>query len=324
VEITEMGKPTVFIDGSSGTTGLRIREQLEAREDLNVLVLPEGQRRDPQARKDAINSADLVILCLPDDAAREAVSWVASNKTKVIDASTAHRVNELWAYGLPELDEGQRERVRSSSRVANPGCYPTGVILGIKPLVDERLLGQDTPLTVHALSGYTGGGKSMIARWEEAGSQLGHLEFESPYALTTEHKHIPEMTQFSGLQHPPQFIPSVGPFPTGMRIEMPLHRSVLPEGATAETIWDALSERYADEKFVNVVPLGAAERQAEPAFDPRACDGTNRIDISVVPNALGHVLIVAQLDNLGKGASGAAIQNLNLMLGFDEAEGLRV
>jgi N-acetyl-gamma-glutamyl-phosphate reductase len=319
-----MGKPTVFIDGSSGTTGLRIREQLEARDDIDVLVLPDDRRRDPEARKAAGNEADLMILCLPDDAAREAVSWISSSDTKVIDASTAHRVSETWAYGLPEMDEDQRDRVRSSKRVSNPGCYPTGVILSIKPLVNEGLLSQETPLTVHALSGYTGGGKNMIARWEDPGTELDSLAFESPYALETKHKHVPEMTQFSGLNHPPQFIPSVGPFTTGMRIEMPLHRSVLSDGAKAESIWETLNERYAGEEFVNVTPMGAVERQLEPAFDPRVCDGTNRIDLAVIPNELGHVLLVAQLDNLGKGASGAAVQNMNLMLGFDESEGLRV
>ncbi len=310
--------PKVFIDGSYGTTGLRIREWLADRDDIEVLSLPEEDRRDADARKALLAEADLAVLCLPDDAAGEAAALADESGTKIIDASTAHRVADGWTYGLPEMDPSQREAIREETHVSNPGCYPMGVILGLRPLVEEGLLLDDAPITVHALSGYSGGGKDMIARWEEPESALNDLPFESPYALERRHKHIPEMTRYSGLLHEPQFVPSVGPFITGMRVEIPLHRAILAGAATAEVISDLLASRYADEKFVRVNSIDESLAYADPAFDPRAANGTNRIDLSVLPNELGHVLLIAQLDNLGKGASGSAIQNMNLMLGLPE------
>ncbi len=314
--------PKIFVDGSYGTTGLRIRDWLAGRDDIEMLTLPEEERRDPNARQSLLGEADLAVLCLPDDVAGEAAGWADEGGTKVIDASTAHRVADGWAYGLPEMDSSQREAIREEMHVSNPGCYPTAVILALRPLIEEGLVPEDAPITVHALSGYSGGGKSLIAKWEEPGSELNDLPFESPYALERTHKHVPEMTHYAGLVHEPQFIPSVGPMITGMRVEVPLHRAVLTGGASADAISKTLTDRYADEKFVQVNSIDDSLAYADPAFDPRNANDTNRIDLSVVPNELGHVLLIAQLDNLGKGASGGAIQNMNLMLGLPEDTGL--
>ena len=318
-----MATPKVYIDGSAGTTGLRIKDQLSARDDIELSVLPDDERRDPRKRRAAIAEADLAILCLPDDAATEAASWASAEGTKIIDASTAHRVADGWVFGLPEMAPGQRQKIANSDAVSNPGCYPTGVILSIRPLVEKGLLDRDSPITVHALSGYSGGGKKLIAKWEGGQPELENLPFESPYALHTMHKHVPEMTEYSGLTNEPQFIPSVGPFITGMRLEIPLHKAVLPEKVMANDIWEVLDHRYADEKFVRIHPVEDTLAYADPAFDPRVANDTNRLDISVMPNTLGHVLLVVQLDNLGKGASGAAVQNMNLMLGLPEDAGLK-
>ncbi|MDA1256817.1 MAG: N-acetyl-gamma-glutamyl-phosphate reductase [Chloroflexi bacterium] len=316
--------PNIFIDGSSGTTGLRIRNRLESRDDIDLIILSEEERKDSTKRREALFDADLAVLCLPDDAAVEAAGWAEESTTKIVDASTAHRVADDWTYGLPEMAPSSRERIRDAQMVSNPGCYPTGVILCIRPLTEAGLLPAETPITVHALSGYSGGGNKMIARWEGGEPELANLPFESPYALETEHKHIPEMTKYSGLQFEPQFIPSVGPFLKGMRVEIPLHKTLLGSGATADSIWNLLNDRYADEPLINVVPIEDALAYSDPAFDPRARNDNDGLDISVVPNALGHVLLVIQIDNLGKGASGAAIQNMNLMLGLPEHAGLTV
>lgn len=317
-----MPRPKIFIDGSAGTTGLRIRDWLAPREDLDLIVLAYEDRRDPDARQQAISDADLAVLCLPDDAAIEASDWAVDSDTKVLDPSTAHRVADGWVYGLPEMDESTRDAVAESQLVSNPGCYATAVVLLLKPLVDEGLIPSDVPISVHGLSGYSGGGRIMIERWQGGEPELTNLPFESPYALTAVHKHIAEMTKYSGLTHQPQFVPAVGPFITGMRLEIPLHKAVLSPGTTAQGAWSALEQKYFSERFVKVTSLEDESNFVDPSFDPRACNDTNRIDLSVVPNASGNMLLVAQLDNLGKGAAGAAIQNLNLMLGLPEATGL--
>ncbi len=318
-----MPTPKVYIDGSAGTTGLRIQERLANRDDIDVTVLSYDDRRDVEKRRAATANADLTILCLPDDAAIEAASWAKESQTKVIDASTAHRVNDEWAFGLPEMRPDQREIITNAQNVSNPGCYPTGVILSLRPLIEQELLSKDAPITIHALSGYSGGGKKLIAKWEGGQPELENLPFESPYALHTQHKHVPEMTKHVGLAYAPQFMPSVGPFINGMRLEIPLHKAVLPENVTATDIWEVLDQRYANERFVKIDSLENALAYADPAFDPRSTNDTNRCDISIVPNVLGHVLIVIQIDNLGKGASGAAVQNMNLMLGLPENAGLK-
>jgi N-acetyl-gamma-glutamyl-phosphate reductase len=315
--------PRVFIDGQAGTTGLRIHELLGGREDLELLEIDPAQRKDPRARARLLNDADVSILCLPDDAAREAVALIESPNAKVIDSSTAHRVHEDWTYGLPELTSGQRAAVAASKRVGNPGCYPTTVCLLLRPLVDAGLVPPETPLTVHALSGYTGGGNAMIARWEDAQVGLQTLAFESPYALERKHKHVPEMIAYSALQSEPQFVPAVGPFRCGMRTQIPLPKGSLPATSDAEAIHAALDARYRGERFVRVLPLGGGQPGDERSLDPRACNDTNRVELRVLPHPSGHVLLMAVLDNLGKGASGAAVQSLNLMLGLPEDRGLR-
>lgn len=315
--------PRIYIDGHVGTTGLRIREWLAERRDLTLLTASDAERKDPAVRRRLVGEADLAVLCLPDDASREAAAWAAGSGTKVVDASTAHRVADGWEYGLPELDAGARDRIRRSERVANPGCYPTAVVLLVRPLVDAGLLASDAPVTVHALSGYTGGGRALVEKWEDAERGLLDLPFEAPYALDRVHKHIPEMTRYAGLQSAPQFVPAVGPFRCGMRVQVPLHADLLPAGSGAgKRIWETLAERYEGEPFVSVVdiaePLGGDERR----FDPRACNDTNRIALHVVPHPSGHVLLIGVLDNLGKGACGGAIQCLNLMLDLGETTGL--
>ena len=318
-----MPTPKVYIDGSAGTTGLRIQDRLATRDDIEVTILPEGDRRDPKLRRDATANADLTILCLPDEAAIDAAVWASEANTKVVDASTAHRVNDEWVFGLPEMTPDQREAIKNARNVSNPGCYPTGMILSIRPLIENGILGNDAPITIHALSGYTGGGKKLIAKWEDERHELLNLPFESPYALHTRHKHVPEMHKYTGLTHEPQFIPSVGPFPTGMRLEIPLHKSLISEGVNSNEIWEVLYQRYANEQFVKVNQIEDTLAYSDPAFDPRSTNGTNRCDISIMPNAIGHVMIIIQIDNLGKGASGAAIQNMNLMLGLPENAGLK-
>jgi N-acetyl-gamma-glutamyl-phosphate reductase len=316
-------RPRVFIDGEVGTTGLRIREGLAGRADLELLHVAPERRKDPDARRACLEAADVAILCLPDEAAREAVAWLADARTRVLDPSTAHRVAPGWTYGLPELAPGQREAIARAARVSNPGCYATGVVLLLRPLVDAGLLSAAAPLAIHALSGYSGGGRSLIEKWEDPARNLLALRYEAPYALDRVHKHVPEMREFARLAREPQFVPAVVPLRCGMRIEIPLHAGVLAPGASGKSVQEALAERYRGETFVRVLPIREALESDERRFDPQACNETNRIDLHVAPHPSGHVLLVAILDNLGKGASGAAIQNLNLMLGLPEATGLR-
>lgn len=312
----------VYIDGHVGTTGLRIRQWLAGRRDLEVVTLADEERRDAGARRDALRDADVAVLCLPDDAAREAAAWAEGSAVRLVDASTAHRVTEGWVYGLPELVPGQRERVRGAARVTNPGCYATGFVLLVRPLRDAGLLAADAPLSVHALSGYTGGGRSMVERWEDPERGLLGLPYEAPYALDRIHKHVPEMTRYADLAREPQFVPSVGPFACGMRVQVPLHASLLPAGASGKALWETLAERYRGEPFVRVATLAEPLDSDERTFDPRACNDTNRVDLHVVAHPSGHALVVAILDNLGKGACGGAIQCLNAMLGLEETAGL--
>ena len=312
-------RPRVYIDGHVGTTGLRIRDWLRGRGDLEVLDLPEARRKDPAARRDRVGEADVAVLCLPDDAAREAAAWAVASGTRVVDASTAHRVEEGWTYGLPELDPGRRALIAAADRVSNPGCYPSGFALLVRPLVDAGMLPPDAALSIHALSGYSGGGRALIERWESPGNGLAGLPFEAPYALDRVHKHIPEMTRYAGLGREPQFLPAVGPFRCGMRVQVPLPVGVpAGDGIRAHEV---LADRYAGEPFVRVAPRPGPAKD-EWTLDPRACNDTNRIDLHVFPHPSGHVLLAAILDNLGKGASGVAIQNLNLMLGLGEGAGL--
>ena len=312
----------VFIDGQAGTTGLQIRERLASREDVTLIEIADASRKDPEVRRRYLNEADVVILCLPDDAAREATRLVSSNLVRVLDASTAYRVAQGWVYGLPELDAHQRERVRDAARVSNPGCYPTGFILLSRPLVDAGIVPRDARLSCHAVSGYSGGGRRLIERYRareaEHPKSLWHVR---PYSLDGRHKHLPEMAKYSGIDRAPVFSPMVGHFEQGMLVMVPLHADTLAEGATVETVHACIEARYRDEPCVEVYPLGAADALDAGFLDPLAANGTNRIDLLVCGNG-EHVLLVARLDNLGKGASGAAVQNLNIMTGAEELSGL--
>ena len=314
-------KAKVYIDGHVGTVGLRIRDWMAARSDVELLEVPEAHRKDAQARKEHLLASDLGVLCLPDDAAREALDWVGNGSTRLLDASSAHRVSEGWIYGLPELKKAQRKDIAEARLVTNPGCYPSAFILLTRPLIDAELLSANTPLSVHGLSGYSGGGRGLIERWEDPELGLDGLPFEAPYALERVHKHIPEMHAYSGLATSPQFIPAVGPFRCGMRVQVPLHADMLLSGANAEKVWQCLAERYEGEPYVAVQPL-VTDAVNEHSLDPTACNDTNRMDLYVIAHPSGHILLVATLDNLGKGASGVAIQNLNLMLGLGETTGL--
>ncbi len=314
--------PKVYIDGQAGTTALRIRDWLAGRDDIEVVTLPEGLRRDPQARKQALHDATVVLLCLPDDAAREAADWLADSPVKILDASTAHRVAEGWVFGLPELMAGQRERISKAQRVANPGCYASAVILLVRPLVDAGLIAPETPLSIHALSGYSGGGRALIERWENPEGGLLGLPHEALYSTGKRHKHIPEIVRYGGLNAEPQFLPAVGPFRCGMRVEIMIPAKALPKAGTAAAMWESLVTRYEGESFIQIEPLTDASEADEFTFDPQAFNNTNRISLRVLPHQSGHVVLLARLDNLGKGAAGVAIQNLNLMLGAPEATGL--
>ena len=323
---------TVFIDGEAGTTGLQIRERLAKRADLEVLSIDPARRKDADARAELLNAADAVVLCLPDDASREAVSMIASNSVKVIDASTAFRVAPGWTYGFAELSTTQREAIRNATRVSNPGCYPTGFISLVRPLVDAGLIPADFPLTVNAISGYSGGGKGLIAEFEDQAAPAGSHDAFRAYGLTLAHKHLAEMQVHTGLAHPPVFAPSVGRYAQGMLVDVPLQLWALPGKPSPADLHVALQAAYAGEAFVEVASgAECAELQKSragaagyvQALDPEALTGTNRMRLFVFGNADGsQARLVALLDNLGKGASGAAVQNLNLVLGLPEGEGL--
>ena len=311
----------VFIDGESGTTGLQIHRRLAERRDIALVSIDPARRKELAARRDLLNSADLVILCLPDEAARQAVGLIESNSVRVIDASTAHRTEPGWTYGFPEMSREQRAAVAGARRVANPGCYPTGFIALTRPLVDAGLLPRDWPVTVNAVSGYSGGGKSMIAEFEDKASPGYTRVPYRIYALSLAHKHVPEMQRHAGLAHAPLFAPAVGRYAQGMIVEVPLQLNALPATPRLADLHAALEAAYAGERFVEVASL--AEAAALKTLDPEGLNGTNRMRLFVFgSDEVGQARLVALLDNLGKGASGAAVQNLNLMLGLPEASGL--
>jgi len=313
-------QPRVYVDGQEGTTALRIRDWLAWRSDLELIVLPHARRKDPEARREAMAAADVVVLCLPDDAAREAATWAMKIGTRVIDASTAHRVHPDWVYGLPELGPEHEAAIRGAQRVANPGCYATGFVLLLRPLIDAGLVDAEAPVVCHALSGYSGGGRALIERWEDPERGLASLPFEAPYALQRVHKHVPEMMRYTGLRIEPYFEPAVGPFRCGMRVQIPLHARLLR--GSPRDVWEALAARYEGQRFVRLEPYSENGDLDEHALSPLACNDTNRVWLHAIPHPSGHVLLVAILDNLGKGAGGAAIQNLNLMLGLPGDTGL--
>lgn len=309
-----MAKPKVFIDGEAGTTGLQIRARLEGRSDLELVAIDPAKRKDADERRRLLNAADLVVLCLPDAAAKESVAMIERSGVKVLDASTAHRVAEGWAYGFPELTRQQEAAVAEAERVANPGCYPTGAIALIRPLVDAGLLHADYPVAVHGLSGYSGGGRQLIESFEGQGPEPTAENYRL-YGLGLAHKHLPEMRHYAGLAQPPLFVPAVGRFRQGMLVQVPLQLWSLPRRPSGRDLHAALAERYAGQRHVRVVPLA----EVPPAgLEPEALNGSNDMELFVFANEeSGQALLVARLDNLGKGASGAAVQNLELMLGLE-------
>jgi len=307
---------SVFIDGDQGTTGLKILERLSGRRDIRLITLPQAMRRDATTRAAALNDCDLAVLCLPDEAARQAVASIRNPRVRVIDASSAHRTDADWVYGFPEMSPQQAGRIAQARRVSNPGCYPTGAIALLRPLAEAGCLRADAPLSIHAVSGYSGRGREGIEAHEGAGAATA-LSFQV-YGLGLQHKHVPEIQLHSGLQGRPFFVPSYGSFRQGIALTIPLHASMLRRPMTVQALRDVLEQRYRDHGHVHV--LDADQTNAMTRLDPQALNGSNDLQLAVFGNdAHGQLLLSAVFDNLGKGASGAAVQNLALMLGLTDA-----
>lgn len=306
-----MSLPTVFIDGDQGTTGLQIHDRLRGRTDLQLSVLPAAHRKDAQRRAEAINACDIAILCLPDAAAREAVAFIQNPAVRVIDASSAHRTQADWTYGFPEMAPGHAERIAQARRVTNPGCYPTGAVALLRPLVQAGLVPRDYPVAVHAISGYSGGGRAAIEAHESGGGPS--VPASQVYGLALEHKHTPEIELHAGLAHRPFFVPAYGAYRQGIVLTVPIELRLLPAGMDGARLHACLAQHYAGQRHVEVMALEDARAAAQ--LDPQALNGTNDLRLGVFANAArSQVLLSAVFDNLGKGASGAAVQNLDLML----------
>jgi N-acetyl-gamma-glutamyl-phosphate reductase len=306
----------VFVDGQEGTTGLEINDRLQKRNDVEILKIDPEKRKDAGERGKFLNQADVVFLCLPDDAAKEAVSLITNPSTRVIDASTAHRVHDEWAYGIPELSEEHRRKIKDSRRVSNPGCFATGFCMLVYPLIMEGFISADYPVSCHSVTGYSGGGRKLIGFFE-SGEYKKTTNSPCFYALKLQHKHLPEMKKHSGLSSNPLFSPIVANFYRGMTVAIPLHRELLSKKAEAFEINVFYNDYYKDQKFVKTAPMNIEDEFEWGYMNAESCNHTNNIEILVFGNDK-QILVVSRLDNLGKGASGAAIQNMNIMLGLEE------
>ena len=312
---------SVFVDGQEGTTGLKIHERLAARPDIRIIEIDPEKRKNSSARRELLNAADVAFLCLPDVASRESAALVTNPATRVLDASTAHRTDPAWVYGFPELSADQRKAIRNGKRVAVPGCHATGFAAVVHPLVQQGIISPDYPVTCHSITGYSGGGKKLIAAYESP-TRKDSFRAPRPYALALKHKHLPEMQKVAGLNESPVFDPICGDFYQGMAVSVPLHTRLMLNPMPAKAIHEVLARHYAGQRFVKVMPFESEGYLDEGFFDPTGCNGTNRMDLFV----FGHdtqVMLIARLDNLGKGASGAAVQCMNIMLGVDERAGLK-
>lgn len=311
----------VFVDGQYGTTGLKIHERLSQRDDVELLSIAEEDKKDPDLRIKLMNEADIVFLCLPDQAAREALTLIVNPNTRVIDSSTAFRTDDAWTYGLPELSAMHRGEITAAARVSVPGCHATALVLAVNPLVQKGILPRDYAVSCHSLTGYSGGGKSLIEQYEKSkddSSSLGHPQY---YSLNLDHKHLPEMKKFTELEAHPVFLPAVCNFYNGMLVTVPLVTRLLNGQPSLQDIHAALTDHYQGESFVSVVPLNETKGKSHYSLDPTQCNGTNHAEIFVLGND-EQVVVACRLDNLGKGSSGAAIQCMNIMLGLDEGLGL--
>ena len=314
-------KPTIFIDGEAGTTGLQISDMLQARKDIDLIQLPDEERKKTATRKSAINSADIVILCLPDEAAKDAVLLLENSNTTIIDASSAHRTNSHWSYGFTEYDKSQRDEIKSSKRISNPGCYAIGAVSIIHPLVSSGLFNGSENFYIHGLSGYSGGGKSLISQFEQTREEGSATLSGYDYALNLNHKHVPEIKLWSGVKKDPTFLPTVGSYRQGMLVHVPLPLWQIGKKVTATNIREIYAEHYKNEKFVKVIESNDTE--ADDSLNPQALNGSNQLHLHFLYNQeKQQIIMVAQLDNLGKGASGQCVQTVNSLIGVDEDTGL--
>jgi len=315
-------KYKIFVDGQFGTTGLKIHEMLSRRDELEILKIAEKEKKRPEIKQELLNQADMVFLCLPDTASRETMQYITDHGTKVIDASTAHRTNREWTYGIPELNPLQKEKIKNSTRVCVPGCHATGFIMAMNPLIENSIVSKEQKLICHSITGYSGGGRGMIDVYEDP-ENFDKVNSQRPYALNLDHKHLPEMQYILGLETPPLFTPSVGNFKQGMLVMSYLVKDQLPSDVSGQKVVEVYKGYYKNNTFVKIIENNAGYLDDDALLDAKACNNTNRIEISLYENR-DYLVIISRLDNLGKGASGAAVQNMNIMLGLDENLGLKI